>query len=279
MFPYLASRPAVRPLVLSAIAFLSLSHLSGCVTEPITGRRLFGLIPESQAHEMGRLTYTQLLKEAKLSADAGQNALIERVGNHIAAVVDRRLQAAGRSPYDWEFKLVDAPDVANAFALPGGKVAFYTGILPLCQGEAGVAVVMGHEIGHAFGQHGRARVSHQVVANLGMDAVMAALGGEEASETSRLAMAALGVGYQVGVQLPFSRADESAADHIGLILMAEAGYDPREAVRFWKRMAEATAGGSPPELLSTHPSHGTRVEQLEALMPEAVAIYERSQVR
>ncbi len=182
----------------------------------------------------------------------------------------------GQDAYAWEFKLVDAPDVVNAFALPGGKVAFYTGILPVCRDETGIAVVMGHEIGHAYGQHGRARVSQQIVAQAGMAAVMVALEGDEPSETSQLAMAALGVGYQVGIALPFSRDDESAADHIGLILMAEAGYDPREAVDFWKRMAAASGGGGPPEFLSTHPSPDTRVERLEELMPEALVIYERT---
>lgn len=265
----------VRRLTLLIVAALGLTGLSGCVTEPITGRKLFGLISEAEANQMGALAYEQTLKDAKLSTNAAQVDLVRRVGQRIAAVVDRRMREEGKEPYDWEFKLIDAPDV-NAFALPGGKVAFYTGILPVCQGEAGVAVVMGHEIGHAYGQHGRARVSHQVVAEAGMAAVMVALEDDEPSDLSQLAVAALGLGYQVGVQLPFSRDDESAADHIGLILMAEAGYDPREAVSFWKRMSEASGGAAPPEFLSTHPSHETRVERLEELMPEALAIYEKT---
>ncbi len=260
----------------AAAAALSLLCLTGCVTEPITGRKLFGLISESEANQMGALAYEQTLKEVTLSTDAAQVDLVRRVGERIAAVVDRRMREDGHETYAWEFKLVDAPDTVNAFALPGGKVAFYTGILPVCQGESGIAVVMGHEIGHAYGQHGRARVSHQVVAQAGLAAVMVALESDESSETSKLAIAALGLGYQVGVMLPFSRADESAADHIGLILMAEAGYDPREAVGFWKRMAEASGAGGPPEFLSTHPSHETRVKQLEELIPEAMTIYERT---
>lgn len=276
MMPFCSSGPVFRRLVLAAAVLSSLSYLPGCVTEPITGRKLFGLIPESDANQMGALAYEQALKDAKLSTDAAQVDLVRRVGERIAAVVDRRMREEGKDAYAWEFKLIDAPDQVNAFALPGGKVAFYTGILPICEGEGGVAVVMGHEIGHAYGQHGRARVSHQVVAEAGMAAVMAALEGDEPSKTSQLAMAALGLGYQVGIQLPFSRDDESNADHIGLVLMAEAGYDPREAVAFWKRMAAATGGGEPWEFLSTHPSHETRVEQLEELMPKAVAIYEQT---
>ncbi len=270
------SVPAFRRLALAAVACASLLPLTGCVTEPITGRTLFGLIPESEANQMGALAYEEALKDATLSTNAAQVDRVRRVGERIAAVVDRRMGVAGQELYDWEFRLVDAPDVVNAFALPGGKVAFYTGILAVCENETGIAVVMGHEIGHAYGQHGRARVSQQVVAQVGMAAVMVALEGSESSETSQLAMAALGLGYQVGIALPFSRDDESAADEIGLVLMAEAGYDPREAVGFWKRMDAATGGGRPPEFLSTHPSPDTRVKQLEELMPKAMAIYERT---
>ncbi len=270
------SVPAFRRLALVAVACVTLLPITGCVTEPITGRKLFGLIPESEANQMGALAYEEALKDATLSTNAAQVDRVRRVGERIAEVVNRRMRDDRQELYDWEFKLVDAPDVVNAFALPGGKVAFYTGILAVCENETGIAVVMGHEIGHAYGQHGRARVSQQIVAQAGMAAVMVALESDEPSETSRWAMAALGVGYQVGLELPFSRADESAADHIGLILMAEAGYDPREAVGFWKRMAAASGGGGPPEFLSTHPSPDTRVKQLEELMPKAMAIYERT---
>jgi predicted Zn-dependent protease len=270
------SMPAFRRLALVAVAVVSLLPMTGCVMEPITGRWLLGLIPESEANEMGALAYEQALKDATLSTDTAQVDRVRRVGERIAAVVDGRMGDDGQKPFDWEFRLVDADDVVNAFALPGGKVAFYTGILAVCRDETGIAVVMGHEIGHAYGQHGRARVSQNIVAQAGMAAVMVALESDEPSETSQLAMAALGVGYQIGIELPFSRDDESAADHIGLILMAEAGYDPREAVDFWQRMAEATGGGGTPEFLSTHPSPETRVKQLEKLMPEAMVIYERT---
>lgn len=259
--------------VVVCVVAVTLVGVLGCVTEPITGRYMLGVIPEGEANNMGDLAYKQLLEDAKITPDASQAELVERVGSRIAAVVDARMQEAGRDLYQWEFKVIDAPETVNAFALPGGKVAFYTGILPICQTEAGVAVVMGHEIAHAYGQHGRKRVSEGAVSQFGLEAVTLALGGDEMTETSKLAVAALGVGYQVGVQLPFSRGDESAADHIGLILMAEAGYDPREAPEFWKRMA-ATTGSGPAEFLSTHPSPETRVEQLEELMPDVLAIYE-----
>jgi predicted Zn-dependent protease len=226
---------------------------------------------------MGIQAFQQILGEAQLGADASQNALVEKVGRRIAAVTDKRMADAGREPYAWEFKVIDEPETVNAFALPGGKVAFYTGILPITKTEVGLAVVMGHEIGHVYGEHGRHRVSNNAVAQFGLGAVEVALAsGDVSSGTSKYTIAALGLGYQLGVQLPFSRGDESAADHIGLILMAEAGYDPREAVAFWQRMAAASGGGQPAEFLSTHPSHDTRIEDLENLLPEAIAIYEKS---
>ncbi|MBI4601023.1 MAG: M48 family metallopeptidase [Planctomycetes bacterium] len=260
-----------------SLALLALWLLPACITEPITGRRVLApIIPESTANEMGVQAYQQMLSEATLSSDRGQTDVVERAGRRIAAVTDQHLAEDGRELYQWEFKLIDDPKMVNAFCLPGGKVAFYTGILPICKDELGVAVVMGHEVGHAYAEHGRRRVSEQVLAQFSLEAVQLALGGEEASEASRLAIAALGVGYQVGVQLPFSRADESAADEIGLMLMAEAGYDPSEAVAFWQRMDQAGGGGGPPEFLSTHPSHETRIQRLQELLPKAQAAYARS---
>jgi len=251
-----------------AVPALLLSLVS-CATEPITGRWVFlGAVGEDQINAMGVEAYDQILAEAKPSADASQNALVERVGRRIAGVVDQRIQEEGRQPYEWQFVVIDEPTV-NAFALPGGKVAFYAGILPICADEAGVAVVMGHEVAHAYAQHGRKRVNESVIAQAGLEAVNIALSSGENEQLAGLTMAALGVGAQVS-QLAFSRGDESSADHIGLFLMADAGYDPRPAVEFWKRMAAASEGAAPPEFLSTHPSHDTRVEQLEERMPEAL---------
>lgn len=253
----------------------------GCVTEPITGRKMpfAGLISEGQTNQMGADAYQEILKDAKISRDSRWNPVLQRVGERIARVVDDRMAPYNRPAYEWEFKLIDAPKTVNAFALPGGKVAFYTGILPICESEAGVAVVMGHEIGHAYAQHGRARVSRGVVSQYGLAAVQLALGGgdesDENAEIKQLALGALGVGVGLG-SLAFDRGDESAADQIGLILMAEAGYDPREAVAFWERMDKLAGGGGTLEFLSTHPSHATRIADLKELMPEAVETYEKA---
>jgi predicted Zn-dependent protease len=241
----------------------------------MTGRRTLALLGEGEANAMGAQAYTEMMAQAKLSTNASQIALVDRVGKRIAAVTDAHMREEGRPLYEWEFKVIDDPKTANAFALPGGKVAVYTGILPITQDDVGLAVVLGHEIAHAYAQHGRKRVSEQIVSQFGFSAVDAFLGGDQASESSKLAMAALGVGYQVGVQLPFSRGDESSADEIGLMLMAEAGYDPRASVPFWQRM-ESGGGERPPEWLSTHPDPTNRVERLKTLIPKALPAYERA---
>ena len=270
-------KPCRRAASFCILVLFCLIFLPACILEPITGRRQLALLSENEANQMGAQAYQQMMGEAKMSTNTAQNAQVERVGRRIAAVTDQRLAAEGREKYQWEFRVIDEPQTVNAFALPGGKVAVYTGILPITQTDAGLAVVMGHEVGHAYAQHGRKRVSEQVLSQFSLGVVQSALGGETASEPAKLAIAALGVGYHLGVELKFSRDDESAADHIGLILMAEAGYDPREAATFWQRM-EAAGGPGPMEFLSTHPSPGNRVAQIEKLLPEATQIYEKSRV-
>src|SRR6185503_11432024 len=176
--------------------------------------------------------------------------------------------------FQWEFNTIVDDKTMNAFCLPGGKIAFYTGIFPVLEDEAGMAFVMGHEVGHALMHHGAERMSQSMAAGGATAVVGAALGGKD-QDKSQAAMAALGVATQVGVLLPFSRKHESEADRVGLELMAKAGYDPRAAVRVWKKMSQM-AGGQPPEWLSIHPSHETRIEDLESRMTEALAIYEKS---
>lgn len=256
-----------------ALVALALVAGPGCMTEPMTGRRSLALLSEGEANAMGAQAYTQMLGEARLSTNAAEVAMVERVGRRIAEVTDARLRKEGREPYQWEFKVIDDPQTVNAFALPGGKVAVYTGILPVAKTDDGLAVVMGHEVAHAYAQHGRKRVSESVLAQFGFSAVDIFLGGDEKSESSQLILGALGLGYQLGVELPFSRGDESSADEIGLMLMAEAGYDPREAPKFWDRMAAAGGVGTA-EFLSTHPSPENRVERLEELLPAAMPVYE-----
>lgn len=253
--------------------------VAGCATEPITGRSHIMLISEDEANAMGVQAYQETLSDAELSADPAQIALVERVGTRIARVTDELLAEEGREPFEWEFKVIDAPDVANAFALPGGKVAVYTGILPITKDENGLAVVLGHEVAHAYARHGAKRVSEEVAAQFGLAAVGIAveevLDGENSTDMAQVAMLALGAADHFGRRLPFSRGDESAADEIGLILMARAGYDPRAAVDFWSRMQSA-GGGGPPEFLSTHPAPGSRIEHIQELMPRALEEYEKA---
>lgn len=239
--------------------------VASCMTAPYTGRKQLILVSETEEAAMGLTAYQQVLSEQPRSSDATKSALIEKVGRRIATV-------AGRPDFKWEFALLKSKDV-NAFCLPGGKVAFYEGILPICRDEAGIAVVMGHEVGHAIARHGGERVTQAALSEAGVAAASEWLSGSKAENQGTIA-AALGLGVQLGVLLPFSRDHESEADHIGLILIAKAGYDPREAPKFWERMAAASGPKSQMEFMSTHPSDATRIAQLNSWMPEAMLHYE-----
>lgn len=250
-----------------AMSLLSAALLAACATVPVTGRRSFIMVPESQVNTLAVDSYKQLLAESKLSKDAEKTAMLRRVGARIA-------QAADQPSYEWEFNLIEDDKTVNAFCMPGGKVAFYTGIMPVCKTETGIAVVMGHEVAHAIAKHGAERMSQQLLLSVGGVALDVALR-EKPQQTRQMAMAAFGVGSTVGMILPYGRMQESEADRIGLMFMAKAGYDPREAVAFWQRMS-AGDGKAPPEFLSTHPAHQTRVENLQKWMPEALKEYEAS---
>lgn len=236
---------------------------SGCATVPETGRSQLLLFPDSQMTALGLQAYEEILKKEKVSTDPEANALVRRVGERIAV-------ASGKD-YEWRFTVIDAPKTINAFALPGGKVAVYTGILPVTQDEAGLAVVMGHEVAHATARHGAERMSQStLLQGLALGGGVALGGGDP--EKSRAIYGALGVGAAVGVVLPFSRKQESEADRIGLRYMARAGYDPEAAIPFWERMDAAARGKQrPPEFLSTHPSGETRIRQIREWLPEARA--------
>ena len=235
----------------------------GCETVPYTGRRQIQLVSPTEEAQMGVQSFQRIVGKATLSTDTQQNALVQRVGSRIAAVTDLG--------YQWEFRVIQDDKQVNAFALPGGKVAVYTGMLPVSRDEAGLAAVLAHEIGHVLARHGGERVSQQ----MGVQTVTQVLAGMDSSNpaTVQLVSAALGAGASVGVLLPWGRAQESEADHLGLILMAKAGYDPRAALELWKRMAEAAKGQRPPEFLSTHPSEATRIQQIEGWLPEALTYY------
>ncbi len=246
-----------------------------CATVPITGRRQLHIVPDSQILSLSYQQYDQFLKDNPKSTDAEKTAMVQRVGKRIQGSVEQYMRdtknTAQLDGYQWEFNLVESEDV-NAWCMPGGKVVFYTGILPVCENETGIAVVMGHEVAHAVAKHGSERMSQGLIAQLGGAALSVALQNEP-EKTQQLALAAFGAGATVGVLLPFSRTQESEADRLGLIFMAMAGYDPAAAVPFWERMAAKKGGGAPPEFLSTHPSDQTRISNLKQLLPEAKKYY------
>jgi predicted Zn-dependent protease len=252
--------------------------LCGCNSVPITGRKQFNVVPDSYVNAMALQEYNAFLqdKNTKLSTDSSKTAMVQRVGRSIADSVERYLKNNGMADeianYQWEFNLIES-DQKNAWAMPGGKVVIYTGILEVTQNETGLAVVMSHEIAHAVAKHGAERMSQQLVAVAGGVAVEVAT---EDSENRELFMAAYGVGASVGVLLPYSRTHEKEADRLGMIFMAMAGYDPRETVGFWERMS-ADKEGEIPEFLSTHPGSKSRVENIERHMPEAMYYYNRVQ--
>jgi len=239
--------------------------LAACKTVPYTGRSQLNLLPEGSELQMGRQAYAEVLRQSAINRDPVANGQLEGVGRRIAA-------ATGRTDFQWRFTLIESQE-ANAFCLPGGQVAVYTGILPITQDEAGLAVVLGHEISHAIAHHGAERISQSLLIQTGLAATQIALANRDPA-TMRQVTSLLGAGAAVGVMLPWSRAQESEADHLGLIFMAKAGYDPHAAVAFWQRMTQAAKGRRPPEFLSDHPSDETRVRQIEAWIPEAMGYYQ-----
>ncbi|MBU0474437.1 MAG: M48 family metallopeptidase [Bacteroidetes bacterium] len=248
-----------------------------CSTVPVTGRSQLSIIPDSQMMSMSFQQYDQFLAENKLSTNKTQTASIKNVGYKIQKAVEQYFRQENLSNhlkgYAWEFNLIESKEV-NAWCMPGGKVVFYTGILPVCNNDAGIAVVMGHEIAHAIAEHGGERMSQGLITQLGGMGLSIALQNKP-KETQEIWMTAFGVGTQLGVMLPFSRLHESEADHLGLIFMAMAGYNPQEAVEFWKRMSAQKNGSAPPEFLSTHPSDETRIRDLQKLLPEALKYYKK----
>lgn len=249
---------------------------TACTTNPYTGRWQFLAVPASYEMSMGEQSYDAVLHDPKnpISHNPREVDPVTRVAERIIQVAKRSKYEKAAKEFTWEVSVIKADQTANAFALPGGKIAVYTGLFPIAKNEAGLAAVMGHEVVHALARHGGERMSQGVATQIAMIGAAIGLGSSGmGGYTGQLAMQALGLGAQVGVLLPFSRKHESEADYIGLLFAAEAGYDPREAVRVWERM-EAAGGQQPAEFLSTHPSHGTRIEQLTEWMPEALALYE-----
>jgi len=235
------------------------------------------LVSNAEIIQMSSDQYQQVLRENKLSTNQEQVAMVKRVGNNIKTAVEQYMASKGASSelagFNWEFNLIQDDQTVNAWCMPGGKVAFYTAIMPICKDELGVAVVMGHEVAHAIANHGRERMSQGLIAQFGLGTLGAAMG-QNPTATQNIFMQAVGMGTNIGM-LKFSRSHESEADHIGLIFMAMAGYDPNEAPKFWERMTELSGGQQPPEFLSTHPSHETRIQDLNGWIPEAMQYYKK----
>lgn len=248
--------------------------LVNCNTNPFTGKSTLALVSNDRLIPMSFQQYNQVLSESKIVKDGSQAEMIRRVGNKVKTAAIQWLDANGyqgyTNDYEWEFSLIEE-DIINAWAMPGGKIAFYTGILPVAEHERGVALIMGHEIAHALANHGQQRMSKglasQVVGTAG--AVGMSLSDMDPNQQQQLLMA-YGIGTQLGI-MAYSRKHETEADRIGIMLMAIAGYDPTDAYKLWERMAAASNGNQPPVFLSTHPNHDTRISNLKKWAPAAKA--------
>lgn len=267
MMPWLRNwTPAILPLLLVGIIAGAIA-VGGCTTAPVTGRRQLLTVSEAEENALGLTAYKEVLEKEPVSENERYKELVRRVGTRIAAVADR-------PDFDWEFTVIES-DTQNAFCLPGGKVAVYTGMLPVCETEAGLAVVMSHEVAHAIARHGGERMSHKMAQNLGQQTVGRLLQKQD-DHRKQIALTAFSLGSEYGAILPYSRKHELEADAIGVKLMAEAGYDPSAAPEFWERFAALKGAGGPMEFMSTHPSDSRRSASLREQLPEAVQIYEQS---
>lgn len=249
---------------------LAATTLVACVKVPVTGRRQFNLIPDTLMRQLGASTYQSTLAEENVAKGTENAKVINSIGKKIA-------KSANKPKYDWQFKLLQNSEMINAWCLPGGKIAVYTGILPVVESEAGLAFVMGHEVGHATAHHGAERLSQQLAVLGGMGALYLYLDSQSELTQEQIAIvsAAVGAGAEVGVVLPFSRAHEKEADVIGMMYMAKAGYPPKEAPLVWDRMEAATGGGNI-AILSTHPTNANRKKNLNEWMPQATKRYKRN---
>ena len=267
-------RTPLFPKLIVLSAFLLLQ--SSCSQVAISGRKQFNLIPAVVMNSMSFQQYDEFISQNKLSANTGQRQMVKDVGARIQKAVEQYCaenDLSGRiKGYQWEFNLVEDPNV-NAWCMPGGKVVVYTGLMPIAQNEEGLAVVMGHEIAHAIGRHGAERMTYGLIVEMGGMALSRALT-KYPEKTKNLFMKSYGIGTEVGVILPYSRVHEKEADHLGLIFMAMAGYNPNEAVTFWERMAASKKDKAQPlEILSTHPADSTRIKNIKKLIPEAMRYY------
>ena len=253
----------IKNIILSAI--LALLFI-GCTKAPVTGRNQLIMIDEAQEMQLGLQSAKKILAKEKLSQDPRKNAIVRRVGQRIANVTGKN--------YKWEFFVIDNDKEANAFCLPGGKVFVYSGLFKYISNDAELASVLGHEIGHAIARHGAERMSRGLLAQTGGQVLQSVMVGQGNPQNTAMVMQAFGIGTQLGVMLPHSRTQEYEADHIGLVLMAKAGYNPNSALTFWTKFAKS--GQTPPEYLSTHPAPANRIATLRKLIPQVMPIYSRA---
>lgn len=271
----------LAPLLIGGVV-IGVYMFRGCQEGPFGRKRVINMTQE-QERQLGRQAFAQILRQeqSNLIDEGRQVEAVRRVGIRLARAAQNPdfLKAAGLKPmeFEWEFRVIRSRQI-NAFCLPGGKVAVYTAILPVCKNEAGLATVMGHEIGHALARHGAERIAQQELIQIGQTAAAFSLGNYDPA-TQRQLIGLLGAASQVGLTLPFSRKHESEADHLGVLLMATAGYDPAEAPEFWQRMERATTGNRPAEWLSTHPSPETRIKDLRGWQPQAEKLYDKAEKR
>ena len=267
----------MKLFVKKAAGILCVALAVSCATVPLTGRRQLSLVNDSEIQQQAALSYRDFLTSpsTKVVKNTTGAQSVQRVGKNIAAAVNKFLSDNGYADqydFNWEFNLVEE-DQINAWCMPGGKVAVYSGILPVTQNDAGLATVMGHEIAHAIAKHSAERMSQSIIAQAGGAAVGVATA-DKSSTTRAVINTAYGLGGQLAL-LSYSRNQESEADRLGLVFMAIAGYNPNDAVSFWERMAAANGGGAPPEFLSTHPSDSRRISDIKKLIPEAMAYYKK----
>ena len=264
------SKVILFPVVIAGLIALFQYMSAEKFVNPVTGRASHVALSEEQESALGLQSYQEVLSESRVVKSGPAVDMVIRIAKRLAPVTGD----AGQR-FDWQASVIES-EQANAFCLPGGKICVYTGILPISQNEAGLATVMGHEIAHAVSRHGSQRMFQGKMAQTLLSGAQFALSmGDMDIGQKRAVLGALGAGAQYGILLPFSRDHESEADEMGLIFMARAGYDPREAISFWERMSE-NSKGQPPEFASTHPSHGTRIENLKRWMPKALEEYQKA---
>lgn len=266
--PVLSAHLAVLALAVAPLLF------AACSTVPGTNRSQLMMVPMSVEMSLGASGYQETLTEAKVITSGKDYDMVQRVGKRISDAANR-LYPEIASQFDWQIVLLDDPQTVNAWCMPGGKMAVYSGLLPITKDEDSLAVVVGHEVSHAVARHGGERMSQELVFQAGLLGASASMSDMDPGERDQILQALVGVGT-IGAILPFSRKHESEADELGLYLAADAGYDPRSAIGLWERMGASSKGEKPPEFLSTHPSDTTRIAHLQECMPQALSYYEEA---